>query len=177
MWFGISYQVGGKSHPSRVNQPKNTLNSTKPKMEFHDLINSALTEYEGIDEDLDTHNTGSVINSKKTLNKLTYIIRDINVFDYNGKRSYRLSTLISMITRVFGFNGFNIEINEIQFNNETLRYKTTVDIIIRSDESVIQGVSKNQKNLKKSITHAIKNALIHEVERVYFRTHDSSINI
>ena len=146
-------------------------------MEFHDLISSALNEYEGVEDSLDLETSGSVIYSKKTLNKLTYIIRDINVFDYNGKRSYRLSTLISMITRVFGFNGFNIEISEILYNNETLRYQTTIDIIIRSDESVIQGVSKNQKNLKKSITHAIKNALTHEVERVFLKTNPNSINI
>ena len=134
-------------------------------MEFHDMINEALVEYEEAEVNTGSCTNGSVINSKETLDKLTYIIRDINVFDYNGKRRYRLSTLITMITKAFGFNGFSIE---IAYNNDTLRFETIVDIIIRSDDSIIQGVSKTQKDLKKSITHAIKNALAHEIERIFF---------
>ena len=137
-------------------------------MEFHDMINEALVEYEEAEVNTGSCKNGSVINSKETLDKLTYIIRDINVFVYNGKRRYRLSTLITMITKAFGFNGFSIEINQIAYNNDTLRFETIVDIIIRSDDSIIQGVSKTQKDLKKSITHAIKNALAHEIERIFF---------
>ncbi|SGZ39915.1 uncharacterized protein HGUI_02115 [Hanseniaspora guilliermondii] len=137
-------------------------------MEFHNWINEALNEYEALDLNFDNNIEGSAIKSKRTLNKLTHIIRDINVLDYSGNKRFRLSTLLSIITRAFGFNGFSIEINQIAFNHDTLRFETTVDIIITSDGSIIQGVSKRQRNLKVSITHAIKHALTHEVERIFF---------
>lgn len=137
-------------------------------MEFHSWINEVFNEYEALDLKSDDNTQGSVINSTQTINKLTHVIRDVNVLDYSGNKRFRLSTLLSIITRAFGFNGFSIEINQIAYNNDTLRFETIVDIIITSDGSVIQGVSKRQRNLKVSITHAIKHALTHEVERIFF---------
>lgn len=137
-------------------------------MEFHNWINEAFNEYEAAELKSEDSTEGSIIKSTQTLNKLTHVIRDVNVLDYSGNKRFRLSTLLSIITRAFGFNGFSIEINQIAYNNGTLRFETIVDIIITSDGSVIQGISKRQRNLKVSITHAIKHALTHEVERMYF---------
>lgn len=132
-----------------------------------DFIEEALLTYEW-QKDCNTVSTEvKHINSRESVDKITMLLKDLYYLKLTNRKDYRLNVLIHLLNKNFGFNGFNIEIEEILLNSATAKYYTTVSVILTNDATIVSATSKTKDSIKKSITSAIKLCILFKFEKLY----------
>lgn len=134
-----------------------------------DFIDHALQVYNETQNVITQPAETSIINSQDALDKITLLLKDLYYLRLQNKTSYPLNTLLNLLTKNFGFNGFSIEIEQILQDSVKKRYITTVSIILRKDGTSVTGTSSSEKTVKKSITMAIKICILHRFGELYNR--------
>lgn len=132
-----------------------------------DFIEEALMSYERQTNCRSTSPELKHINSRESIDNITLLLKDLHYLKMKNRRDYRLNVLIHLLNKNFGFNGFNIEIEEILLNSETAKYCTTVSVILSNDSTIVTATSKTKDSVKKSITSAIKLCILFKFEKLY----------